>query len=1016
MPVELLIARPATGKTQSCIQKVQSVLLSRPLSNVWVVVPDRLQAATFRYRLAHSGGAIGVHVGRFEDLYHSMLEQAGDNFPIASSPLLHFIIQQVINLSAKEGKLVHYKSLRSMPGFILALRDAFAELKRSLIFPERFIEYSQHATPAQQELAGLYLLYQSRLRELGWADPEGLSWLAVETLEKHPDLANSIQLLVVDGFDSFTGAQLRTLELLATQVGELLITFPGEKNSQRFVHRRFKTTLDKLTEELAPTITTLAQTPALPDDVLHLENLLFELGESPIKHIDHPFLLETRSPTDEAREALRWIKARVIRDGIKLSDCAIFTPNPNVYSPFIRSAAQEFGIPVYFSQGTALSSSPAITALLNLLNLPVQNFRSRALFNVLRSPYFQFGLDVASIDLLEEISRKAKIIGGKNQWQETWEILTPTPTEQIDFDGERKLSGLPRGEQIQSLQRSLQGCFDILSPEVEMRSQTGWVSWLEDLLDQLKFYEQASHERDEIACELLRETLRALVLSETVIGEYPSNYDDFISLLRNALNGASLPEPRLNGQPAILIGQIVGARGVRFKAVALLGFSEGLFPHVERSDPFLNESLREALGLESRLNREQAGLFYQAITRTDQFLLITRPYLSDSGEEWEASPFWKDAQKRFDQNAVKRVRPDDVLPLDEAASSQELLFWGVRHRSLPERFLELTPRWERMQYGRQILRSRRARQPVGGHEGFSPSLCVEIEKQYAPDRIWSASELEAYRNCPHQFYIREALDLEPRVLPELGWNAAQMGSMLHKLLETAYSNATNPGEVASVLDSLSITANPVFEAAPMEYGFRPSPLWEYEKSEFLATLQQTIEAIGSASEGWTPVRYEQKFGMAGNPPLVMDLGKETIRLRGVIDRVDRNETGEIRVVDYKGGSSHLDPKDLESGARLQLPIYALAAQDALQLGRVIEGFYWMIQSAKPGALKLSRFETDSGQGIGEAVRVVIEHLKAILMGIRAAEFPPKPPKGECSPYCPAVQWCWRYQPGWRGGK
>jgi RecB family exonuclease len=148
----------------------------------------------------------------------------------------------------------------------------------------------------------------------------------------------------------------------------------------------------------------------------------------------------------------------------------------------------------------------------------------------------------------------------------------------------------------------------------------------------------------------------------------------------------------------------------------------------------------------------------------------------------------------------------------------------------------------------------------------------------------------------------------------------------------------------------------------------------------------------------------------------MDLGQETIRLRGVIDRVDHKETGEIRVIDYKSGSRHLDPKDLESGVRLQLPIYALAAQDALQLGNVIEGLYWMIQSAKSGALKLSRFETDNGQGVDEAVRVVIEHLKAILTGIRAAEFPPKPSKGECSPYCPAVQWCWHYQPGWGGGK
>ena len=121
------------------------------------------------------------------------------------------------------------------------------------------------------------------------------------------------------------------------------------------------------------------------------------------------------------------------------------------------------------------------------------------------------------------------------------------------------------------------------------------------------------------------------------------------------------------------------------------------------------------------------------------------------------------------------------------------------------------------------------------------------------------------------------------------------------------------------------------------------------------------------------------------------------------------------MVDYKSGSSHLEPKDLKSGARLQLPLYAMAAEHTLQLGNVAEGLYWMIQGAKPGALKLSRFETEHGYGVDEAIYVVVEHLRKILAGIRAAEFPPNPPKSGCSPYCPAMQWCWRYEPGW-GGK
>lgn len=75
MPVELFISPPATGKTQRCIQKVQSVLSFHPLSTVWVVIPDRFQATGFHSRLAEAGWAIGVRVGTFGDLYRSIIEQ-----------------------------------------------------------------------------------------------------------------------------------------------------------------------------------------------------------------------------------------------------------------------------------------------------------------------------------------------------------------------------------------------------------------------------------------------------------------------------------------------------------------------------------------------------------------------------------------------------------------------------------------------------------------------------------------------------------------------------------------------------------------------------------------------------------------------------------------------------------------------------------------------------------------------------------------------------------------------------
>ena len=138
-----------------------------------------------------------------------------------------------------------------------------------------------------------------------------------------------------------------------------------------------------------------------------------------------------------------------------------------------------------------------------------------------------------------------------------------------------------------------------------------------------------------------------------------------------------------------------------------------------------------------------------------------------------------------------------------------------------------------------------------------------------------------------------------------------------------------------------------------------------------------------------------------------------MKIRGVIDRVDKNMSGDLRVVDYKTGGSHLGANDLKKGQRLQLPIYAMAAQDALKLGKAVDGIYWKILAAEAGSLKLAKFKTEDGEGIEAANDVARKHLKRILNGIHLAAFPPKKPDGGCPSYCPAVQWCWRYKAaGW----
>jgi ATP-dependent helicase/DNAse subunit B len=236
--------------------------------------------------------------------------------------------------------------------------------------------------------------------------------------------------------------------------------------------------------------------------------------------------------------------------------------------------------------------------------------------------------------------------------------------------------------------------------------------------------------------------------------------------------------------------------------------------------------------------------------------------------------------------------------------------------------------------------------------------------------------------------------------------------MLHRILELVYLQAGENADIDLLLNLLEANTVKVYQIAPAKFGFRPSPLWMVEQAQFSDMLRKTILGLEDVSLGWTPVAFEAKFGIGQVPSLALDLGSEVIFLRGLIDRIDQDEFGNLRVLDYKTGGSHLAMRDLEEGRRLQLTIYALAAQDALKMGKVSEGFYWVIKDAKASSIKLSKCKTEELEGFGAAKHVLIKHLKKYLTAIRSGEFPPKPPSGGCPRYCPAAQWCWRYKSGW----
>jgi len=1044
----ILLAPATGGKTQRLVE----LLVGEPgsIRPRWAILPDRTQVSTFRRRIAAQGGALGVSVGTFGDLFQEILARAGRPVAIAPEPARQRLLRLALRKLEADGQLPFYQPIAGTPGFLEVVGEAIAELKRGRVGPAAVsaLARSMDRGPGLAEMARIFAEFEARLAEIAWTDREGLNDLAIQALKEQPGLLADMPLIAVDGFDSFEVAQLQALTALAGQVERLIVALPGSPAMERLAHRLFAKSLAGLRRALPEAAIEELQTPSgeaakvaprgpLPQPLVRLEAALFERDAEPFDPQGAIELIEARSPAEEAREALRWLKARLVRDGLRLEDCAVIAPVPQRYGPLLRRAAAEFGVALRFTHGEPLIQAPAVSALLDLLELSRSNWSRRLTLQAVRSPYFDlgsFGFGPGDALVLDAASHAGQVVEGLDQWEEALNQLAQAEPNRAAEALEEGLPtfAAPTGEAAARLLEALQVLAKRLSP-ARPRTTAGWVEWLEDLLDELDFPERTAADPDRAGADLertaferLRETLRALVLGEIVTGDQTLSAGEFIDELSGAVEAATYQE-RLSGGPAVNVLGPLEARGGRYQAVVVMGLSEGLLPAVEREDPFLDEDTRAALGLEPSLGREQPGLFYQAVTRADSHLLLTRPYLADDGEAWEASPFWR-AVERTLSGSARRIRPEDPRPLQEAGSPQELLFWGVRRGGMPASLLEPhRERWAELQHSRDVLAARSHPEPDGAYEGDLAVLTQALSERFPADHLWSPSRLETYGACPHMFFASHLLGLEVREPPQPGLDAAQLGSILHEILEAAYSAAGDPSSVDSVLQALDQVRDPILDHAPERHGFRPTPLWAIERAQHVEALRETVRALAEQGTDWVPIGLELAFGIGGKPPLELQLAGRVARVRGIIDRLDQRPDGGLRVIDYKTGRSRLNVAELDEGRRIQLPLYAMAAQEALGLGQVVDGFYWAILAAERGSLRLSNYRTaeeaggaTSGVGgstpeVGPAAAYATArgHVGRIVDGVSAGVFPPMPPPGGCPEYCPAAAWCWRYQPaGW----
>lgn len=268
-------------------------------------------------------------------------------------------------------------------------------------------------------------------------------------------------------------------------------------------------------------------------------------------------------------------------------------------------------------------------------------------------------------------------------------------------------------------------------------------------------------------------------------------------------------------------------------------------------------------------------------------------------------------------------------------------------------------------------------------------------------RLVSPTALEDFAKCPHGFFVRRLLGVEPLEQPEdvVAISAADIGNLVHYSVDAFISEFADSlpqdgapwtAEQRGRLAEIAVAQAEDFRRR----GLTGHPrLWQGERVRVLAQVQAMIddEDEWRRARGATVVASEMPFGIRGAEPVRIPVpGGGSVSMRGSADRIDRDADGTLWVTDIKTGKSEdfkaISPDDPTlGGAKLQLPVYAHAARARYgDDATAVQAQYWFVRRDAGTRVPLPLAD-DVETAYARALDVLVRSISDGLFPLKAPE-------------------------------
>ncbi|MEU2562298.1 ATP-dependent DNA helicase [Streptomyces longispororuber] len=350
------------------------------------------------------------------------------------------------------------------------------------------------------------------------------------------------------------------------------------------------------------------------------------------------------------------------------------------------------------------------------------------------------------------------------------------------------------------------------------------------------------------------------------------------------------------------------SKGLQWRLVVVAGVQEGLWPDLRRRGSLLEadrigrDGIAEPLTPGALLSEERR-LFYVAATRARERLVVTAVKApADDGDQ----------PSRF--LTELGVEPKDVTgrprrPLSVAALVAELRATtvdpGASHalrEAAAQRLARLAALGDTD--GRPLVPSAH---PSRWWGMFEPTASTVPVRDRDKPVVLSGSALDQLANtCALQWFLGREVKADAPATAAQGF-----GNVVHVLADEVAS-----GRTPADLDVLMERLESVWDALAFDAPWKS----EQEKEHARVALERFLQwHVSGAHAGRTPLAGEHDFDVT------LEAGPYEVRVRGSMDRVERDADGRAYVVDFKTGKQV--PSAAEVARHPQLAVYQLAVRE-----------------------------------------------------------------------------------------